>query len=153
MPAKPRTQWIVLTVVLVLLAGSLVWNFQRATTQETSTATASASDFVVRWVCMECGHETEDRAGPGPHECPECGKRTAYAQLYFTCATHGTVPVFLNYDNKGIISEIHVGDTGWKPEFEQDGTSNLVCPQCGMALMPQEQPRLADEPPPPDFES
>ena len=144
---RKRVGLIVLSAVLVLLAGAITWNVLSSGDDNVKPKTRQATDFLVTWRCLACEHEAEDFAGPGPRVCPTCGKEQFYASIRFVCPKHGEFRVAFNYDERGKPSMVKVGDDGtWAPYIDLENMrTGLVCPVCGGSMMPAESPRLPED--------
>jgi len=137
---RRRRQLVVLGVLLIALGVSIGYQVWQARRLAVKPYVRKPSSFLVRWRCLECGHTIQDRAGRGPRDCPKCGRPSLYVSIYWSCPPHGTWDVAFQYDEKENPIEIKIGDAAWVPLVNQDGQQALVCPICGVDLMPAENP-------------
>lgn len=138
-----RTRVLLLVVVLVLLGGSIGWQLYSARKSRVAVKTRKTSDFLVTWVCLECGHELEDNAGPGPQTCPACGEEALYASFKYACPEHGLFRVAFNYDSEGNPTTVRVADGDWVARIDPVAKrTGLRCPICGRSLIISEAPRM-----------
>ncbi len=127
----------ILIVVLAALAIVITCNMM-AGAQYNIQPAHSTFNREAHWVCTNCGHEETANAGQGPQACPSCSEQTFYVGYMQTCPNgHGPFLVLYNYDSKGSINQIKVGDGPWvDPINEEKVTSNKLCPECGEMLLP-----------------
>lgn len=124
----------ILAAVLILLAGSLGYNLWRAHYYNVKPYQQKLGDLIVRWRCVECGHETEDAAGPGPKACPKCQKAGMYVHCAYLCPRHGTKQVALQYDQHDRIAQVKVENGPWVPAFDAEGREGTRCPECALPM-------------------
>lgn len=148
--SEQRAQLIkvcVLAGVVVLLAGSLIWNCVRNAAVNVKPHNRTATNFMVTWRCLGCGNELDDAADRGPRTCPKCGKNELYVRFRYTCPEHGEFMVAFNYNEKGKPEQVKVADGPWVAYF--DAATNkfgFSCPKCGRMLDVAEAPRAALKP-------
>jgi len=142
-PNASRGRVALLVILLLAVAGVLAYQFTREDPSRIQPLTRSVSDFLVDWRCLECGHKMTDRAGGGPHVCPQCGRDAMYASIRWGCPQHGAVPVAFQYDARGQPTQVRVGAGDWAPHIDEDGAWNIHCPRCGVVMAPAETPRSA----------
>lgn len=136
---------IILIAVVVLLIGSVGYQWWSSSKDHVEVPHGQVSDFIVNWECLACKYRTEDRAGPGPHKCPKCGKDEMYAVINWACPQHGGQPVVFQYDDQGKPSKVRIAGKDWTPALTPEGSWNIKCPTCGTVMMPADAIKRAQQ--------
>lgn len=102
---------------------------------------AHTFDYDADWRCLACGHRGKAPAATGPQACPECGKRTYWVCMDYTCRDHGTFPTAIQLDENGDPSHYRVADGTWYSAVTEGDLTNPSCPKCGERMFIQAKTR------------
>lgn len=138
-----RRSLIILGCVVALLIGSVGYSWWSSRKDHIDIPHGKVSDFLVTWECMSCSNRLEDRAGPGPHKCPQCGKDEMYVVINWACPEHGGQSVVFQYDDQGQPSKVRIAKGDWTPALTPEGGWNIKCPTCGRVMMPADAVKRA----------
>ncbi len=124
-------------VCVVLLAS---WRIVRSQSTVVPAGQRRLSEVTLTWRCPQ-GHEFEDIGSAARLKCPHCEKLSDMTADY-VCPQHGDIPasIRMRRDESGRarLDRVSFRPGVWRP------VRNVVsCPDCGSALRPKQEGRLA----------